>query len=85
MYYNQLFLNEDGWLTVVPYEYSCETVNDSTLADTTWNTEDITGDYQVIIPEYGMDYENLETVLPSDIVLHADGSIIGDYTGCWSI
>ncbi|MGN0297749.1 MAG: lipocalin-like domain-containing protein, partial [Lachnospiraceae bacterium] len=82
---HQLYINEDGWLTVAPYEYSGETINDSTLASTTWEIDDIVGDYQVIIHKYGMDYENLEKVLPSDIVLHTDGSISGDYTGSWEI
>ncbi|MGN0299156.1 MAG: family 43 glycosylhydrolase [Lachnospiraceae bacterium] len=82
---HQLYVNEDGWLTVAPYEYSGETVNDSNMAEISWETADIVGEYQVIIHNYGKDYVNLETTTPSTITLKEDGTIEGAYTGKWEI
>lgn len=82
---HQLYVNEDGWLTTAPYEYAGETVNDNTLASTSWQISDIVGTYQIIIHKYGMDYANMEVTKPSNVTLNEDGTVTGDYTGTWSV
>ena len=82
---HQLFVNEDGWLVAAPYEYSGQTVNNSNLATTTFTTDEITGDYQVIVHKYGTDYNNMEIITPSNITLHADGTVTGAYSGSWAV
>ena len=82
---HQLYVNEAGWLVAAPYEYTGETVNDATLASTTFETAEIAGDYQVIVHKYGMNYANMEIVYPETISLSEDGTVTGAYTGTWEV
>jgi len=82
---HQLYLNEDGWLVAAPYEYTGETVNNDTLAITSFDASEIAGEYQVIVHKYEMDYENMEIVTPSTITLEENGTVSGAYTGTWTV
>ncbi len=76
---HQLFVNEAGWLVAAPYEYSGEE-----LSDTGYTTEQVVGEYDVIVHEYAQDYANLGYESPKQIALNADGTITGAYTGTWT-
>ncbi|MBQ9140919.1 MAG: family 43 glycosylhydrolase, partial [Lachnospiraceae bacterium] len=82
---HQLYVNEEGWLVAAPYEYTGETVNNSTLATTTFEANDIAGEYQLIVHKYEMDYKNMEIADLQTINLLADGTITGAYTGTWAV
>ncbi|SFR86577.1 lipocalin-like domain-containing protein [Anaeromicropila populeti] len=77
---HQLFSNEDGWIVAAPYEYSGETIS-----KTGYSKEDITGNYEMILHKFQVDYANLEYVEPVAITLNADGTITGTYTGSWNV
>ncbi|MCR4604324.1 MAG: glycoside hydrolase family 43 protein [Prevotella sp.] len=83
---HQLFVNQKGWLVAAPFEYNGEELTDSTMGQPApFSKEDIAGTYDVMIHKYSMDHNNMEEVTPQQIVLRADGSVRGSYTGSWSI
>lgn len=73
-----LYTNENGWIIAAPYEYAGET-----LSSNGYLASEITGDYDVIVHRYGVDYAKLETVKPIKVTLNADGSVTGAYSGTW--
>lgn len=81
---HQMYVNEDGWLVVSPYEYSGET-----LSETGFSASEIAGTY-----DFSIQYkEKVYTSKSKDadkgiytavsITLGADGTISGAATGTW--
>ena len=82
---HQVFLNEDNWLVAAPFEYNGEKVNDDSIASRKrFEDSEILGSYKFMIHKYAIDRKNMEQVTPVNIVLNANGTISGDYTGRWS-
>ena len=82
---HQLFLNEDNWLVAAPFEYNGEKFNnDSVSSLKCFEDNEILGSYQLMIHKYGIDRKNKEQVTPVHVVLNANGTISGDYSGRWS-
>lgn len=82
---HQLFLNEDKWLVAAPFEYNGEKFgNDSIASRKHFEDSEILGTYQLMIHKYGIDHKNKAQVTPVKVVLNADGTISGDYSGKWS-
>lgn len=82
---HQLFTTRNGWLVAAPFEFTGETVTDDTILQKSLFTDsDIIGEYRVIIHRPGLDHKNRETLAPSRIRLHEDGTITGDLNGLWS-
>ena len=75
---HQLFVNEDDWLLAAPYEY-----NGETLKKSGYNQNEIIGEYDVLVHEYGQDFSNLEYATPQHMVLDEGGIISGAFTGTW--
>ena len=85
---HQVFQNQDGWLVAAPFEYTGETVTNADISATQQvNTDKIPGTYKLLIHRYKLDYVwgNQQTVTPVDVVLHADGTLTGDYSGTWQV
>jgi len=76
---HQLFTNEDGYLVTAPYEYSGETIKSSG-----YDTDDIVGEYGLIIHDFQTAYSTLECQSEESITLNSDGTIEGAYTGTWN-
>ena len=76
---HQLFVNEDDWLLAAPYEYSGETLRNSE-----YSLNEIVGEYDVIVHEYGQNYSDLEYATPQYMVLQEDGIISGAFSGTWN-
>jgi len=77
---HQLFTNKEGWLVAAPFGTNGETLQEGNLP-----TEEIVGEYEVIIHDLQIDYKNLETKKPVFINFKADGTIDGDLEGEWEI
>ncbi|MBQ8297981.1 MAG: RICIN domain-containing protein [Ruminococcus sp.] len=85
---HQLIMNEDGWPTAAPYEYSGEE-----LSETGHTAEAVTGEYEFIFHQLNQTIfadqitsgNNAEVEYSQDIVLNADGTVTGDVTGTWTI
>ena len=75
---HQLFLNEDGWLVAAPYEYSGESISENG-----YESQEICGDYELIVHKFQIDYANKEYVTPVSVTLEEDGTVDGEYTGTW--
>lgn len=88
---HQLIMNEDGWITAAPYEYSGESLSENghTMAA-------MAGEYEYIFHAQNQGYraewsdsENNDTVVdiakPVRIQLHPDGTVTGAATGTWSV
>ena len=82
---HQLFVNEAGWLVAAPYEYTGQTVNNGNLTATTYESDDIVGEYQVILHKYNTNYKAMEIVTPVNVLLKADGTVSGAYSGTWTV
>ncbi|MCD8265578.1 MAG: family 43 glycosylhydrolase [Prevotellaceae bacterium] len=83
---HQLFLNQKDWLVCSPFIYQGETETDETIASSqTWTTDELAGDYEVLIHPFGLDYLNYEEIVPSLVNLSADGTVTGELTGTWGI
>lgn len=83
---HQVFQNQDGWLVAAPFEYTGETVKSDDIASTQqveWSL--IPGRYKVLVHKYGLNHQKKEVCTPSEVVLKADGTISGDYTGTWTM
>ena len=82
---HQMYVNEDGWLVVSPYEYSGESIT-----ETGFGAAEIAGNY-----DFSIQYQNKVFVANSkvddtngiydavQITLGADGTISGGATGTW--
>ncbi len=80
---HQMFLNEDGWLTVAPYEYSGESVSSSGYSESV-----VVGTYDFIFHTLNQNFVNevsSDVETPSTITLNSDGTITGDITGTWTM
>ncbi len=75
---HQLFINEDDWLLAAPYEYSGEALKNSG-----YSINEVVGEYDVIVHEYGQNYSDLEYATPQYMVLQEDGKISGAFAGTW--
>jgi len=83
---HQVFQNEEGWLVAAPFEYTGEQVKSADIATTQQiPTDQIAGDYKLLIHKYKLNHLIKEAVKPVDIQLNADGTITGSQTGTWSI
>ena len=81
---HQMYVNEDGWLVVSPYEYSGET-----LSETGFTAEEIAGTYDFSIQYREKVYTSKATDADKgiytavSITLGADGTISGAASGTW--
>ena len=80
---HQMFLNEDGWPTAAPYEYSGETIS-----DVGHTKEAVTGDYEFIFHTLNQTFVNEKSAdveKPKNITLNDNGTVTGDITGTWTM
>ena len=83
---HQVFQNEDGWLVAAPFEYTGEAVTSADIATTQQvATDRIAGTWQLLVHPFKLNHTKKEIAKPSEIELHADGTISGAQTGSWSI
>ena len=80
---HQMFINEDGWLTAAPYEYSGETI--SSVGHT---QQAVVGDYEFIFHTLNQAFVNevsADVETPKSITLNSNGTITGDISGTWTM
>ncbi|MDE6833132.1 MAG: RICIN domain-containing protein [Ruminococcus sp.] len=80
---HQMIMNEDGWLTATPYEYSGET-----LSENGHSLNAITGDYEFIFHTLNQKFVNEQSAdieHPKNITLNENGTISGDIKGTWTM
>ncbi|MCM1057944.1 MAG: glycoside hydrolase family 43 protein [Firmicutes bacterium] len=77
---HQLFQTKEGWLVAAPYMTHGET-----LKEDGYGLSEVAGEYEVILHELEIDYKGLEAKRPAMIALQEDGSIMGEYSGSWSL
>ena len=80
---HQLVMNQDGWLTAAPYEYSGES-----LSEKGHSIQAVAGDYDFIFHTLNQKFENEKSAdveKPHTITLNKDGTISGYITGTWSM
>jgi arabinan endo-1,5-alpha-L-arabinosidase len=83
---HQMYVNEDGWLVVSPYEYSGEKLSTTAYAATEIaGTYDFSIQYQDKVYVYGSTDSTLGIYDAQSITLSADGKITGDVTGTWKL
>jgi arabinan endo-1,5-alpha-L-arabinosidase len=78
---HQMIMNEDGWPTAAPYEYSGEQ-----LSDTGHSMQSVTGEYDMIFHTLDQSFVNEQSAdveKPHTIALNEDGSVSGYVTGTW--
>lgn len=75
---HQLFQAQNGGLVTAPFEYSGET-----LSATAYAVDKVTGEYNILTMK-GTDNTKLECVTEEKIVLNANGTVSGAYSGSWS-
>jgi len=73
---HQMFLNEDGWPIVAPYENSGDEI-----VSTGYSDSEIVGNYQFINHGHTSSAAMLDTL---NVKLNSNGTITGDVTGTWS-
>jgi arabinan endo-1,5-alpha-L-arabinosidase len=74
---HQMFINEEGWPVVAPYEY-----NGDKISISGYSKDDIVGYYQFINHGSENSSKMLNTVTAK---LNSDNTITGDITGTWSV
>lgn len=77
---HQMLVNEEGWLTIAPYEYAGETIPKKG-----YNIEDVTGDYELLLHGLLSTTSNVVPVTPVLIRLNDDGSVTGSAEGSWTL
>lgn len=77
---HQLFTNKEGWIVAAPYQTNGEALSESGIT-----SEDVVGEYDVILHELEIDYKHLEVNKPKCVFLNADNTISGEYTGTWKL
>lgn len=77
---HQMFVNEDGWLVAAPYEYRGEL-----LSEKGYENDKIVGSYSILEHRQSINYATLECVEAKEMILNADGTVSGDYTGTWEV
>ena len=78
---HQLIMNEGGWITAAPYEYSGEK-----LSENGHGQDAVTGEYDFIFHTLNQRFENEKSAdveKPKTISLNADGTVSGAVTGTW--
>ena len=76
---HQIFMSEDGWLCVAPYEYNGETISSTGYAKST-----LAGTYEYLVQNPAQ--KNGTCATSTYITLGADGSIGGlDAAGTWTV
>lgn len=81
---HQMFLNENGWLVMAPYEYSGETISESG-----YSMGEMQGEYEFVTITPTSYYQTVAGKQVGiektyNIKLNRDGSITGDITGTWT-
>ena len=74
---HQMFINEEGWPVVAPYEYSGDKISESG-----YSKDEIVGYYQFINHGNASNSAMLDTL---SVKLNADYTVTGDVTGTWSM
>ena len=80
---HQLVMNEDGWFSAAPYEFSGEALSEKGHSLTA-----VTGEYEFIFHTLDQNFENEKSAdveKPRSITLHEDGSVTGDVQGIWTM
>ena len=80
---HQMFVNQDGWLTAAPYEYSGETI--SAVGHT---TKAVAGTYEFIFHTLHQTFVNEKSAdveKSKSITLCEDGTVTGDVSGTWAM
>ena len=80
---HQLLMNEDGWFSAAPYEYSGET-----LSARGHTMGAITGDYRLIWHNPNQKFVNEQSAdveKPISIRLNPDGTVTGDIQASWEM
>lgn len=80
---HQLIMNEDGWITAAPYEYSGET-----LSETGHARDAVVGEYDFIFHTLNQRFENEKSAdveKPKTVSLNADCTVSGAVTGTWAM
>ena len=75
---HQLFFDEKGWPVAAPFEYR----EGDKLANKSYNTEELAGEYGVIVHR-SVDYKNLKCNTEETFYINADGSVSGAFSGSW--
>ena len=83
---HQMFVNEDGWTVVSPYEYNGETISKTgyTMAQMAGTYEFINHGNQSVSVSH-IDYANDIIEKPVLISLNSDGTIGGAVNGTWTV
>ena len=80
---HQLVMNEDGWFSAAPYEYSGETISSN------GHTVDaVVGDYELIWHNPNQKFVNevsADVEKPINITLKRDGTVTGDISATWKM
>lgn len=77
---HQLFMTKEGWLVAAPYQTTGEA-----LKPDGYTVSEVAGDYEIILHQLDIDYENLDVNQPKFITLTEEGKITGDYEGTWEL
>lgn len=80
---HQLIMNEDGWFSAAPYEYSGET-----LSEKGHSADAVIGEYDFIFHTLNQKFVNEQSAdveTPHTISLNEDGTVSGYVTGTWSM
>lgn len=83
---HQMFLNEEGWFVVAPYEYRGET-----LSKDGYDVKEVVGDYEFLVHRLDQKYLDGAQVggytyeVPVNITLNADGTLSGAVSGTWQM
>ena len=80
---HQLIMNENGWITAAPYEYSGET-----LSAKGHSMDAVAGEYEFIIHTLNQKFVNEKSAdveKPKSVTLNRDGTVSGDVSGSWSM
>ena len=80
----QLFINENDWLVMAPYEYSGETIS-----ETGYTKNEMVGNYEFVVHTPSTYYQTsfgkqLGIAKTLNINLKSDGSVVGDVSGKWN-
>ncbi len=81
---HQLIVNEDGWITAAPYEYT----KGDKLSESGHTMEAVTGDYELIWHNPNQKFVNEKSAdveKPINITLNADGTVTGDISATWEM
>jgi len=80
---HQLIMNEDGWFSAAPYEYSGESISVNGHSEAA-----VVGDYEFIFHTLNQKFVNEQSAdveKPKNIKLNADGTVSGDISGKWTM